>query len=85
MPQPERYVRAKVECSAGHLHDICIEIPRQVPPDLRCAEEEPRGFGQGPGGGCSIPSQDQLKVRAAQELQDGLEESRRRGYVLIRA
>jgi len=36
MPQPDRYVSVKIECSSGHLHDICVEVDRQVPPELRC-------------------------------------------------
>lgn len=86
MPQPDRYVRVKVECSDQHLHDVCVEVDRQVPPELRCAPNEGPGYTSGgSGGGCRIPASDELRARAAQELRDALQESKRRGYVLVRA
>ena len=84
VPQPDRYVSAEVECSAGHLHEVCIEISRQVPPELRCAPNAPAGYGPGGGGGCQIPSSARLAELAERELRDNFQESKRRGYILLR-
>jgi len=85
MPQPERYVRVKIECSARHEHEICVEIPRQVPPELRCTPDAPRGYSQGgSGASCSILPATELVAVTARELRDNFQESKRRGYVLIR-
>lgn len=84
VPQPDRYVSAKVECSAGHLHEVCIEIRRQVPPDLRCESTAPAGYGPGNGGGCHIPGHARLVEMAERELRDNFQESKRRGYLLLR-
>jgi hypothetical protein len=85
MPQPERYVSVQVECTAGHLHPICVEISRQVPDELRCQPSAPAGYGRGNGGGCQIPSPAQLVEITERELRDNFQESKRRGYVLLRA
>ncbi|MGK3947352.1 hypothetical protein [Microbacterium sp. K2] len=85
MPQPDRYVSVKIECSSNHSHDICVEVDRQVPPELRCEPNAGPGYSQGGGGGgCSIPSSAQLKELTRRELRDNFQESKRRGYVLIR-
>lgn len=85
MPQPDRYVSVKVECSSGHLHDICVEISRQVPPELRCSPTAPPGYIQGGRGGCIIPGGPRLAELTSRELRDNFQESKRRGYVLIRS
>lgn len=85
MPQPDRYVTAKIECVKGHPHDVCIEVTRQVPPELRCSPSAPTGYSAGGGGGgCPIPSPERLVELTERELRDNFQESKRRGYVLIR-
>lgn len=84
MPQPDRYVHVKIECSSAHLHDICIEVARQVPPELRCEPAAGPGYSSSGGGTCSIPSAAELAERTTRELRDNFQESKRRGYVLIR-
>lgn len=66
-------------------HDLCVEIRRGVPPDLRCGDAEPRGYGTGGGPpcGCTVPAG--IADLVMRELRDDLQESRRRGYVMIRA
>lgn len=83
MPQPDRYVSIHVVCSQGHEHPLCIEIPHQVPPDLRCAPNAGPGYITG-GGSCTIPPIAELATRAQQELRDNFQESKRQGYVLLR-
>ncbi len=84
MPQPDRYVSVKIECHSKHLHDICVEVDRQVPPDLRCEPNAGPGYSRGGGsGGCSIPFSDELKETTMRELRDNFQGSKRRGYVLI--
>ena len=67
-----------------HLHDICVEVDRQVPPELRCEPNAGPGYSQGGGRGCIIPSPAELKELARRELRDNFQDSKRRGYVLIR-
>ena len=26
-------------------HDLCVSLPREVPPELRCEPEQPQGYG----------------------------------------
>jgi hypothetical protein len=73
-------VRAKVVCRSGHEHDVCISVPRDVHPDLRCPPDASQGFGPG-GGGCVLP--DNLLELAEREIRDHYQESRRRGWLLI--
>lgn len=84
MPQPDRYVSVKIECSSGHLHDICVEVDRQVPPELRCEPTAGPGYSKGGGGNCTIPSTRDLAEATKRELRDNFQESKRRGHVLIR-
>jgi len=84
MPQPDRYVSVKIECSSGHLHDICVEVDRQVPPALRCEPSAGPGYSRGGGGSCIIPSTAELEEMTRRELRDNFQESKRRAYVLIR-
>lgn len=84
MPQPDRYVSVKVECSSGHDHDICVEINRQVPKELRCEANANPGYSKGGGGTCIIPPAAELVDATERELRDNFQESKRRGYVLIR-
>jgi hypothetical protein len=81
VPGGTHAVRAKVTCNHGHLHDTCIPLRREVHPDLRCLPTEPQGYSVGGGGACTLPPDlDQLAER---ELRGNLQESRRRGWLLI--
>lgn len=83
LPGDRHSVRAKVVCSNGHQHDLCIPLQREVHPDLRCPPEEPQGFSYGGGGGCSLPGN--LEEIAERELRGNCQESRRRGWLLLAA
>jgi hypothetical protein len=84
LPQPDRYVSVKVECSSGHPHDICVEIKRQVPTELRCQPSAPAGYSSGGGSSCQIPGDAELVTLTERELRDNFQDSKRQGYVLIR-
>lgn len=71
------------ECRGGHRHELCVNVSRGVPPELRCSDEAPPGFGPSSGGGCTVPPD--LRERVERVLRDDLLESRRRGYVLVSA
>jgi hypothetical protein len=75
-------VRTVYECGVGHRHELCVIVGRGVPPELRCADQQNAGWGPG-GGGCSVPKD--LAAQVERELRDDLQESKRRGYVLIAA
>lgn len=81
---PNHRARVRVECRSGHHHEICVQLRREVPPDLRCTPQDADGYGySGGGGGCLLPPNlDELVER---ELRGNLQESRRRGWVLIAA
>jgi hypothetical protein len=66
-------------------HDLCVQIPHEVPPDLRCTPEQPTGYAQGGGSpcGCSVP--DDLVSQVLRRLRDSLQEWRRLGYVVVPA
>lgn len=86
MSNPASVHRARtiVECRHGHRHDLCVTIHRGVPPELRCADDQPPGYvTNGAGPGCRLP--DDLPDRVERELREDLQECRRRGYVLIAA
>lgn len=80
-PGRRHSVRAKVLCSDGHHHELCIPLRREVHPDLRCPPSEPAGFSHGGGSGCSLPPN--LEELAERELRGNFQESRRRGWLLI--
>lgn len=82
MTNPESRVNVIFECSAGHRHPLCLTVGRGVPQKLRCSTGQATGFGPG-GGGCPTPPD--IDARVEWELSRNLEESMRRGYVLIRA
>lgn len=67
-------------------HDLCVPINRGVPPELRCADTRPQGYG-GYGAGvpcrCKVPPD--LSDQVERALRDSFQESKRRGYVLVRA
>lgn len=64
-------------------HPLCYPVSRGLPPELRCGPSESDGFGRGGGGCCRVPAD--LDALIARELRDHLEESRRRGFVLVRS
>lgn len=66
-------------------HDLCVEIRRGLPPELRCDHAEPRGYGTGGGPPCGCTAPAGIAEFVMRELRDDLQESRRRGYVMIRA
>lgn len=72
-------------CSAQHEHPLCVTVPRRqgVPPELQCPPDSAPGYGGGGNGGCSVPPD--LPALVERELRDNLQESKRRGFVLIRA
>ena len=78
---PSTHDRAHVvfRCQAGHDHEMCVTVPRGVPPELRCPPEQAQGFGGG--GGCLVPVD--LQERVDRELRESFQESKRRGFVLI--
>jgi hypothetical protein len=84
LPQPDRYVSVKVECSSGHPHDICVQIAREVPAELRCEPSAPAGYSSGSGGSCQIPNAGELVTLTERELRDNFQDSKRQGYVLVR-
>lgn len=69
------------ECRSGHRHPLCITVGRGVPPELRCGEDAPTGYGPSGGGGCTVPPD--LRERVERALRDDLVEVRRQGFVLI--
>lgn len=81
MSDPHR-VQVKFVCRSGHEHEMCRTTSRGVPPELRCESGAAPGFGVGgAGGGCPIPPD--IDARVDNELGRNLQESKRRGFVLI--
>jgi len=75
-------VRVKVQCNDSHSpHELCVRVPREVHPDLRCPPDQGAGYSYGGGGGCTLPAD--LQARVERELRDHSQESRRRGWVLV--
>ncbi len=66
-------------------HDLCVPLTRGVPPELRCEDSAPVGYGRGGGSVCGCQTPADLSGIVERELRDNLLESRRRGYVLVRA
>lgn len=79
---PSNHNRASVvfRCRTGHDHQLCVTVPRGVPPELRCPNQQAQGFGGG-GGGCAVPVD--LQELVERELRESFQESKRRGFVLI--
>lgn len=71
------------ECRDGHRHQLCVSVGRGVPPELRCTDAAPEGYGPSGGSGCKVPPD--LRERVERVLRDDLLESRRRGHVLVSA
>ena len=82
MAQPTFYVTAHVWCDQHHEHELCVQVGRQVPPDLRCSPGGP-ALPEGGMSICHLPLD--LRPRVEHELRENLEESRRRGWVKIAA
>lgn len=79
---PNSSVKVRFECGRGHSHEICVDVGRGVPPELRCEPGQGSGVTKGGGGGCPVP--EDLSGLVAIELRDNFQESKRRGFVLIR-
>ena len=81
---PNSSVSVRLDCGKGHtLHDLCVDIRRGVPPELRCNPGQPSGIARGGRGGCPIPGD--LRDRVEAELRDNFQECKRQGFVLVRA
>lgn len=65
-------------------HQLCVLIGRGVPPELRCDDEQPRGYGPGVGAAC-CPVPAHLDALVERELRDNLQEAKRQGFVLVPA
>ena len=79
---PNSSVKVRLVCKRDHdPHELCVEVRRGAPPELRCESGQPSGISRGGSGGCPIPSDFQELVES--ELRDSLEESKRQGYVLV--
>lgn len=68
-------------CRSGHEHPMCVNIRRQVPPELRCPLGQEKGYGPASGGGCTVPPNFEHLVERT--LSDDFQESKRRGFVLV--
>jgi hypothetical protein len=66
-------------------HDLCVEINRGVPPELRCEAGQPDGYGHGGGSACGCQLPHHMVDMVERELRDNLQESKRRGFVIIEA
>ncbi len=66
-------------------HDLCVPLTRAVPPELRCVVSQPAGYGGGGGATCGCRVPDCLPNVVERELRDNLQESKRRGFVIIPA
>ena len=79
--------RVKLVSDRCDGHDLCVEIQREVPRELRCSQAEPAGYGEtrgnGPNCGCRTPAD--LKDLVCRELRDNIVESTRIGFVRIKA
>lgn len=65
-------------------HDLCVPISRGLPQELRCTDGQPRGYGGG-GATCACRVPDHLSDLVERELRDNLQESKRRGFVIVAA
>lgn len=80
MTENPHRVRVILECRHAHRHET---VTRGPPPELRCDPHQGQGYGSGDGGGCTVPPD--LSDRVERELRDALQESKRRGYVVVAA
>jgi len=78
--------RCTVKLVGRHCeHDLCVPINRGVPPELRCPDTEPPGYGQGGGAPCGCKVPPNLAEEVERALRDSFQESKRLGYVLVKA
>lgn len=66
-------------------HDLCVSIRRAVPPELRCIDDAPAGYGQGGSAPCSCRVPESVGDLVERELRDNFQEAKRRGYVIVHA
>lgn len=78
---PNSRVKVHFDCGRSHSHELCVDIGRGVPPDLRCEPGESSGVSKGRGG-CQVPQD--LQQRVEVELRDNFQESKRQGFVLVK-
>ncbi len=79
---PNSSVTVRFACNTGHdPHQLCVEVRRGVPPELRCQPDQPTGINPGGGGGCPLPAN--YRELVENELRDNFQECKRRGFVLI--
>lgn len=83
MPDPHRCKVKLIGRSCDH--DLCVTLGRSVPPELRCAEGQATGYGYGGGSSCGCRVPERLSDVVERELRDNLQESKRRGFVLVAA
>lgn len=83
MPNPHRCKVKLIGRSCDH--DLCVPLTRAVPPELRCVDSQPSGYGGGGGATCGCRVPDHLSDVVERELRDNLQESRRRGFVIVPA
>jgi hypothetical protein len=80
--------RCRVKLVSDHCdgHMLCVEIQRGLPPELRCPDGQEAGYGGTgpvPQCGCRVP--EHLVALVDREVRENLEESRRMGFVRIKA
>ena len=85
MSNPNNRVRVMFNCRASHSpHELCIELERGVPPELRCPDGQGAGYSTGgSGGGCNLPKN--LAEQVEYTLRQDLEKWKRLEYVEIQA
>ncbi len=87
MSNPNNRVRVLYRCRASHdPHELCVELNRGVPRELRCADKQGPGYSTGGGsggGGCTLPKN--LADQVEYSLRQDLERWKRLGYVEISA
>ncbi len=85
MSNPNNRVRVRYRCRDSHEpHELCIELKRGVPLELRCTDKQDPGYSTGGGGGgCTLPKD--LPERVNHTLRQNVEKWKRLGYVEISA
>lgn len=80
-PEPHSHVRVRATCDQGHMHDVCVRVPRTAPPALRW---DPTWAIVSPiedDGTCHLP--DELDVSVWRIMRDYPRECRELGFVRV--